>query len=80
LLVSKERKIMASFLSTRLKKKSRGGGFFFLVLFTILSSLFTLHSSLFTFLQPLPARLFQRRDKREERKENVSFRYGEEQF
>ena len=43
------------------KKKSRVSGFFFLVLFT-------LHFSLIS-----PTRLFQRRDKREKRKENVAF-------
>ena len=47
------------------KKKSRASGFFFLY-----SSLFTFHSSLFS---KSPARLFQRRDKREERKEKVAF-------
>ena len=47
------------------KKKSRVSGFFFLYF-----SLFTLHSSLFS---NFPPRLFQRRDKREERKENVAF-------
>ena len=47
------------------KKKSRVSGFFFLY-----SSLFSFHSSLFS---KSPARLFQRRDKREERKEKVAF-------
>ncbi len=47
------------------KKKSRASGFFFLY-----SSLFSFHSSLFS---EIPARLFQRRDKREERKEKVAF-------
>ncbi len=53
-------------------------------LFTLHSSLFTFHSSLFTFHSSLftlhsslfsnsPARLFRRRDKREERKEKVAF-------
>ena len=56
---------MASFLSTRAKKKSRASGFFFLYF-----SLFSFHSSLFS--KPL-SRLFQRRDKREERKEKVAF-------
>ena len=56
--------ITAPFLSTRLKKKSRVCGFFFLY-----SSLFSFHSSLFS---KSPTRLFQRRDKREEKKENVA--------
>ena len=47
------------------KKKSRVSGFFFLY-----SSLFSFHSSLFS---KSPTRLFQRRDKREERKEKVAF-------
>ena len=47
------------------KKKSRASGFFFLYF-----SLFSFHSSLFS---KCPARLFQRRDKREERKEKVAF-------
>jgi hypothetical protein len=51
--------------ATSTKKKSRASGFFFLY-----SSLFSFHSSLFS---KSPARLFQRRDKREERKEKVAF-------
>ena len=47
------------------KKKSRVSGFFFLYF-----SLFSFHSSLFS---KSPTRLFQRRDKREERKEKVAF-------
>ena len=47
------------------KKKSRASGFFFLYF-----SLFSFHSSLFS---EIPERLFQRRDKREERKEKVAF-------
>ena len=47
------------------KKKSRASGFFFLY-----SSLFSFPSSLFS---KSPARLFRRRDKREERKEKVAF-------
>ena len=47
------------------KKKSRASGFFFLYF-----SLFSFHSSLFS---NSPTRLFQRRDKREERKEKVAF-------
>jgi len=54
------------------KKKSRASGFFFLY-----SSLFSFHSSLFS---KSPARLFQRREKREERKEKVPFHYGEKHF
>ena len=54
------------------KKKSRASGFFFLYF-----SLFSFHSSLFS---KSPTRLFQRRDKREERKEKVAFRDGEKQF
>ena len=42
---------------------------------TLHYSLFTLHFSLTS-----PTRLFQRRDKREKRKENVAFRYGEKHF
>ena len=62
----------SSNLSFSAKKKSRASGFFFLY-----SSLFTFHSSLFS---KSPTRLFQRRDKREERKEKEAFRYGEKQF
>jgi len=47
------------------KKKSRASGFFFLYF-----SLFSFHSSLFP---NSSTRLFQRRDKREERKEKVAF-------
>ena len=47
------------------KKKSRVSGFFFLY-----SSLFSFHSSLFS---KSPTRLFQIREKREERKEKVAF-------
>ena len=55
----------SSNLSFSAKKKSRVSGFFFLYF-----SLFSFHSSLFS---NSPARLFQRRDKREERKEKVAF-------
>ena len=55
----------SSNLSFSAKKKSRASGFFFLYF-----SLFSFHSSLFS--KPL-SRLFQRRDKREERKEKVAF-------
>ena len=55
----------SSNLSFSAKKKSRVSGFFFLFF-----SLFSFHSSLFF---ESPSRLFQRRDKREERKEKVAF-------
>ena len=67
-MLKKIRFLISSFSDTNDKKKSRASSFFFLVLFT-------LHFSLIS-----PTRLFQRRDKREERKENVSFHYGEKQF
>ena len=59
------------FVNTSQKEKSRKR----LFLFTLHYSLFTLHFSLIS-----PTRLFERRDKREERKEKVAFRYGEKQF
>ena len=57
--------VISSILITSSKKKSRASGFFFLY-----SSLFSFHSSLFS---KSTARLFQIKDKREERKENVAF-------
>ena len=60
---SKQKKAKISFLSPLHKKKSRASGFSFLYF-----SLFSFHSSLFS---KSPARLFQRRDKREERKEGA---------
>ena len=62
---SAEPRVQVQILLRVTKKKSRVSGFFFLY-----SSLFSFHSSLFSIS---PARLFQIRDKREERKEKVAF-------
>ena len=62
---------MASFLSTRAKKKSRASGFFFLY-----SSLFSFHSSLFSNLSPRDFSREEIREKREKRKECIFSLWG----
>jgi len=70
LVVAHARATTQTNLAGTSKKKSRVSGFLY-------SSLFSFHSSLFS---NSPERLFQRKDKREERKEKVAFRFGEKRF